>query len=266
MAENMKGNEKRNVKGTVEYKFGSTVIDFESGQIVKNVCDFIKEFTEEDKVTYFVNKWLDSEYARRDNTVIYPKEMHEILKNNPYIKVMDEMHCARSDGYYDTGSMDHFLDGDILWFVFTESNVYYNNIEYADDIYIVYSEVIFSNNTLFSKFRCRRLTEEYSEFLEQINHVTIDLFYGNVTGSKCETYYSDDGYYFHDIDIYGREYSEDSGEDESAMYPEDMVEYIKEFIKSYTDKGIDVRVESNSWGVTVMPLTSIYFITCFNYK
>lgn len=214
-------------------------------EIYKDVEQYICEMTESDLLTGIVdtmmglyesyNKTLehDCDYDYRS-----PNNVLDFLKGIPGIIIHDSMWGAKSNGYYTTYDSDNHMESDFVWIVFTRGEfAFKNDVDRYSDIYILYAPAIYSNSVGFGRYTCRRLTEDYSDFLEYMNRMTVTV------GYRGHEYLSVNGYDFTEATV---------DDDSEEFDPDTVVERLYKWIDEQVASGHNVKVTSDSYGVTAM--------------
>lgn len=206
--------------------------------LYKDIDQYMNECTEDDMVSDIVNTMLKyyEKYEAIDNSEYYdqPASIVQLLKGIKNITVHDDMWGVKQGGYYTTHDIDHFLNGDIVWTIFTEQGgpVDYNNV------YIVWTQAIYCNHVGFGHWHCAKLNVEYNEFIEQLPCMMVTL------GYRGHYWCSIDGYTFTD--------NVDDDSDEHNIDVEDMAALLFKHIDADLQDGYNVKVSSDMFGITVM--------------
>lgn len=220
------------VETTIVQRYWNQYSKSYGANLYKDIDQYMNECTEQDMVTDIVNKLLG--YYCENKGENGPDVIVKMLKTISTITVHDDMWGVKQGGYYTTHDIDHFLNGDIVWTIFTEKD---GDVDY-DNAYIVWTEAIYCNSVGFRKWQCGKLTTDYYEFISQTQSMMVTLGYRG-------TYWcSVDGYNFTD--------NPDSEDDESTIDVDDIAMKVFEYIDSELAMGYNVKVSSDMFGITVM--------------
>jgi len=218
------------VSVTIAQRYFNRFSDSYGMNLFKDTNALLKDVLDTDMVSAFCEKYLCNKGLYREE-YYNPVDIVKLLKGIKGITVYDEL-WGNHEGYYSTHDNDVFTDTDFVWVIFTKEGEYIDNC--SDDVYIVWMDALYCNNVGFSEPHCGKLNIEYSEFLDTLTAMRIEL------GYRGERWYSDNGYNF----------TQDDGKPEIDV--DDMARKIFEYIDSELAKGYKIKVSSDIYGLTIM--------------